>query len=172
MHHGCLQTKSEKYARIRRHAPQPTGQSCPTPLRRVITRPRPKSDIRHLPLAVAGPRQGPCDCLSHGQTRQATGSKVTKSSTRGSEPEGTSFKQRAGASWMMDCLNYPLSRCPRFTLPTTACPPGYTWTCSLSAADAASTDRLAAGECYRLIPAIRGPALTGCHHSQMKILEC
>jgi hypothetical protein len=45
MHHGCLQTKSEKYARIRRHAPQPTGQSCPTPLRRVITRPRPTSDL-------------------------------------------------------------------------------------------------------------------------------
>ena len=37
----------------------------------------------YLPLAVAGPRQGPRDCLSHGQTRQATDSKVTKSSTRG-----------------------------------------------------------------------------------------
>jgi hypothetical protein len=49
MHHGCLQTKSEKYARIRRHAPQPTGQSCPTPLRRVITRPRPNSE--HGPLS-------------------------------------------------------------------------------------------------------------------------
>ena len=32
---------------------------------------------------------------------------MTKSSTRGSEPEGTSFKQRAGASWMMDLLELP-----------------------------------------------------------------